>query len=303
MVVTVTVAAALVDLTTGTPLPRPAGLTFVEAAGVHTRLVRWGERGTPIVLVHGFAENAQVWAPLATHLSVDHVVYAYDVVGWGYTGQAGGGTKDDEVTQLVGLIAALHLDRPVLVGHSAGAAAVAGAALRAPDEVGGVMFLDGDGLDTGAGAGRRPDLSRAPWSLYSTAALRLALRSDALLKKVYAAQCGPDCAPLDQAGLDVWRRPYRVAGGEAALFKRLSQPVSGFTADQLSRLAQLPLPKAVVFGQADTVFSATAPGETARLIGATPATIVPGGRHLTMVGEPAAVAVAVRELCARAEAA
>lgn len=300
VVLVLTVAAGAVDLLTATPAPMPAGLTFVETAGVQTRLVQWGRHGTPIVLVHGFAENAQVWEPLAARLSADHVVYAYDVVGWGYTQHTGRTTTNDEVTQLLGLIEALHLQRPILVGHSAGAAAVAGAALRAPDRVGGVMFLDGDGLSTGAGSGRRPDLSRAPWSLYSTAALRLALRSDALIRRVYAAQCGPDCAPLDQAGLDLWRRPYQVAGGETALWKRLRGPGSGLSPDQLSRLAGLAMPKSVVFGEGDTVFSAAAPGQTAALVGAPAPTIVAGGRHLTMVGEPTAVAAAVRDLCARA---
>ena len=39
----------------------------------------------------------------------------------------------------------MHLERPLVVGHSSGAAVAAAVALAAPT-VGGVMFLDGDGL-------------------------------------------------------------------------------------------------------------------------------------------------------------
>lgn len=302
LVVAVTVAAGVVDVTTAGPAPEPSGLTFVDAAGVRTRLLQWGSHGSPVVLVHGFAENAQVWGPLAQLLSTDHVVYGYDVVGWGYTEHTGRYGTDEEVAQLLGVLDALHLDRPVLVGHSAGAAAVAGAALRAPERVGGLMFLDGDGLDTGVGSSPGPDLSHAPWSLYSTAVLRVGLRSDALVRKVYATQCGPDCPRLDTTGVDLWRRPFQVAGGETALWKRLALPVSGYPAEHLAELAALPLPKAVVFGQHDDDFTPASPDQTARLIGAPPATIVAGGRHLTMVGEPATVAGAVEELCTRVQA-
>lgn len=47
---------------------------------------------------------------------------------------------------LAGFNAALHLNRPLLVGDSLGAAVAASVALARPVRVGGVVFADGDGL-------------------------------------------------------------------------------------------------------------------------------------------------------------
>jgi hypothetical protein len=36
--------------------------------------VRWGGRGPVVVLLHGYAENSDSWAPLAADLMKDHTV-------------------------------------------------------------------------------------------------------------------------------------------------------------------------------------------------------------------------------------
>jgi pimeloyl-ACP methyl ester carboxylesterase len=62
------------------------------------------------------------------------------------------------------------------------------------------------------------------------------------------------------------------------------------------------MPKSVVFGSQDPVFSAATPQQTAARIGAPAATLLPGGRHLTMISDPAPVAASIEALAARVPA-
>ena len=41
--------------------------------------VRWGGKGPVVVLLHGYAENSDSWAPLAADLMKDHTVVVPDL--------------------------------------------------------------------------------------------------------------------------------------------------------------------------------------------------------------------------------
>lgn len=282
----------------------PPGLTYVEADGIHTRYQEWGSAGTPIVLVHGAFESVDTWSRLAPLLARDHRVYALDLTGYGYSQRKGPYTVDHQTDQLLGFLDAMHLgaagDRPVLVGHSSGAAVVAQAAMRSPRRIAGLMLLDGDALNTGAGP---PTAFRyILFNPFKTSILRIGLSIDALIRSFYNSQCGPACPTLDHAGVEVWRRPFEVSGAEDALWSMLDAGVPGLPASRLAGLRSVNLPKSVVFGGKDDVFSPQTPTQTADRIGAPPPTIIPNAKHLTMISNPDQVAAAIRALAARAPA-
>jgi pimeloyl-ACP methyl ester carboxylesterase len=284
-------------VTQGTVAP-PAGLEYVQTGDIRTRYVEWGAAGTPVVLVHGFIESADTWAPTARLLAADHRVYAIDVDGFGYTQRVAPYSTAHDTAQLLDFISALHLARPILVGHSSGAGVVAAAALSAPASVGGVMFLDGDGLPLPGG--NHPPTIPAP---FGTTLLRLVLHSDTAIRLVYAVTCGPSCPALDAAGVEQWRRPFQVPGAESALWQVVTAGIPSLSADQLAGLARLgALPKSVVFGADDPEYAPGAAAQTAARIGAPAPTLIPSARHLTLVSSPAAVAGAVEALAARAAA-
>ena len=272
----------------------PAGLSFVATGDTQTRYRQWGTGGPAVVLVHGAAESADTWARVGPLLSTGHRVFALDLVGWGYTRRVGRPDLDHQVRQLLAFLDALGLDRPVLAAHSSGAAVAAEATLRAPGRVGGLLFLDGDALATGAG-------QRSPARLlavdpYRTTVLRLAVRSDTVIRSVYERQCGPRCPPLRAADIDTWRRPFQVPGAEAALWQQLDLGVPGLSIARLRGLAAVAIPKRVVFGAVDDVFSADTPAQTAARIGAPAPTLIPAGRHLTMISDPGRAAAAIAAL-------
>lgn len=275
----------------------PAGLAYVRTGHIQTRYRQWGTSGTPIVLVHGAFETADTWQPTARLLGAGHRVYALDLAGFGYTQHDGHYTVDDQVRQLLDFLTALDIRRPVLVGHSSGAAIAAGATLRAPDRVGALMFLDGDALATGAGA--RSPVRWLAVPPYRISLLRLALRSDSLVRGVYQRQCGPSCARPGPAGVAALRRPFQVTGAESALWAMLDQGVAGLVPARLARLRAVTLPKMVVFGAGDDVFSPGSAAQTAELIGAPAPQLIPGAKHLTMISDPGVVAGAISALAAR----
>lgn len=58
--------------------------TRVASGGIQLHVVTYGDsRKTPIVLVHGYPDNNQVWKPVAELLAKKHFVIAYDVRGAG----------------------------------------------------------------------------------------------------------------------------------------------------------------------------------------------------------------------------
>jgi pimeloyl-ACP methyl ester carboxylesterase len=63
--------------------------------------VRFGGQGPVAVLVHGYAENSDSWAPLAADLMNDHTVVVPDLRGIGRSSRPEGGY--DKKTQAVPL--------------------------------------------------------------------------------------------------------------------------------------------------------------------------------------------------------
>jgi pimeloyl-ACP methyl ester carboxylesterase len=329
--VTATVCCWIYNAATAGRRYPPPGLHYVQTLGYLTRYDEWGTAGTPVVLVHGAFESADTWQPTAQLLARRHRVYALDLVGFGYTQRHGHYTmdtartrklsaedaartrklsaedaartrklsaEDDQVRQLLAFLDAFDLRQPLLVAHSSGAAIAAEAVLRAPGRAGGLMLLDGDALPTGAG--QRSPVRFLVIPPYRVTLLRLGLGSDWLIRTVYQRACGPACPRLTAAGVDAWRRPFEVAGAEQAAWAQLDQGVPGVSPARLAGLARLPLPKAVVFGAEDEVFSKDSAAQTASRIGAPPPVLIPGARHLTMISNPDAVAGAVESLAARA---
>lgn len=105
---------------------------FVD--GVRLRCYRTGAGRRPLVLAHGFTDNARYWERLVDRLAPDWDVILYDARGHGRSDRAGGRFGDTErVGDLLAVVDALTLARPALIGHSMGAATVALAAAQRPD--------------------------------------------------------------------------------------------------------------------------------------------------------------------------
>jgi pimeloyl-ACP methyl ester carboxylesterase len=125
--------------------PPPAGWTdgYVVANGIRLHYWRTGGAKPPMVLAHGSSDDALCWTNLARELTDRYDVIMFDARGHGLSDPptAADGV-DAQVEDLAGLIKALKLDKPVLMGHSMGSASVAWFAAKYPDVPKAVILED-----------------------------------------------------------------------------------------------------------------------------------------------------------------
>lgn len=118
----------------------------MRADGVGLQTYRVGE-GDPIVLAHGFTDDARCLARLAAALASDYEVVLYDARGHGGSAASPSGYGiEDRVADLHGVLEAYELDDPVLFGHSMGGSTVANFAARHPERPRGVVLEDPAGM-------------------------------------------------------------------------------------------------------------------------------------------------------------
>ena len=88
--------------------------------GQRLRVARLGA-GPPLVLLHGYPENLQVWCRLAPRLAGRFEVIAFDWPGMGYSDEWPGGTTPQLMARrLLAILDDLKIDKPVLVGADMG---------------------------------------------------------------------------------------------------------------------------------------------------------------------------------------
>ena len=86
-----------------------------------TLFVRTGGQGPAVVLLHGFGNTGDMWAPLATELAKDHLVIVPDLRGMGLSAKPEGGyDKKTQGKDVAGLLDALKVEKTDVVGHDIG---------------------------------------------------------------------------------------------------------------------------------------------------------------------------------------
>lgn len=250
---------------------------------------QWGQAGASVVLVGGFVEPSWVWQRLGPLLGRNHRVWAIDLPPFGYTQRNSRYTLADWVSLLRGFERELRIVRPVVVGHSLGAAVAVADALRDPQGTAGIVLLDGDALAAAGGAGWLTHLLINP---YYTSLFRFVSGSDWLVRRALRGAYGPHPPQLDHRLLRQWEQPFRVQGTREAFKKLLSYGIQGFHLDEL---AAVRIPRIVVWGANDTVDSVAAGRHTATALHA-PFIVVPAAGHLSMLTNPSAVAAAINRL-------
>jgi pimeloyl-ACP methyl ester carboxylesterase len=112
----------------------------VDGARVHYRA--WGRRGLPgLVLVHGGAAHSGWWDHIAPQLS-SHRVVAIDLTGHGDSDRREVYDMRQWAREVVTVVAAEDLGRPVVVGHSMGGWVAVTTGVDHADVVSAVAYID-----------------------------------------------------------------------------------------------------------------------------------------------------------------
>ena len=119
----------------------------INLGGVAMRYYCAGRRGTPIVLIHGLGNSAEVWAGLMPLLAREYLVYAPDMPGFGKTPLAPEGTNvATHVLYLERFLDALGYPRVTLAGNSLGGWIATRFAIEHPERVEHLYLLNSAGL-------------------------------------------------------------------------------------------------------------------------------------------------------------
>src|SRR5271154_5952808 len=105
--------------------------------------VRSAGAGPVVVLLHGYAETSDSWAPLAAELVKNYTVVVPDLRGIGRSSRpAGGYDKKTQAADIRAVVTALGYDRASVVSHDIGIMVAYAYAARYPDKVERLVVMD-----------------------------------------------------------------------------------------------------------------------------------------------------------------
>ena len=128
--------------------------SFVVVGGNKLHYRQWSDQGQAIVLVHGLASNCRIWDFVAPILSEQYAVVALDQRGHGQSFKPDDGYDFATViSDLAGVLDALRITNPIIVGHSWGGDVALEFAVVNPGIATGLCFVDGGTIEISG----RPD--------------------------------------------------------------------------------------------------------------------------------------------------
>jgi pimeloyl-ACP methyl ester carboxylesterase len=102
------------------PFPAIFATQMVQTNGTSLH-VRVGGKGPAVVLLHGFGDTGDMWAPIAAALVKDHTVIVPDLRGMGLSAHPDTGyTKKNQAVDIAGVMDALKVQKADLVTHDIG---------------------------------------------------------------------------------------------------------------------------------------------------------------------------------------
>jgi pimeloyl-ACP methyl ester carboxylesterase/uncharacterized RmlC-like cupin family protein len=141
-------AVLLATVVTVSHAAQPSLPSSFQAKTIHSPegadiFVRWGGRGPVVVLLHGYAENSDSWAPLAEDLMRDHTVVVPDLRGIGRSSKpAAGYDKKTQAKDIRAVVTALGYDKTFVVAHDIGNMVAYAYAAIYPDKVERLVVMD-----------------------------------------------------------------------------------------------------------------------------------------------------------------
>jgi pimeloyl-ACP methyl ester carboxylesterase len=202
------------------PFP-PAFKTETIAANGTKLYVRVGGTGPAVVLLHGYGETGDMWAPLAAKLAHDHTVIVPDLRGMGLSERpAGGYDKKTQGQDIAGILDALKIGKVDLVTHDIGNMVGYAFAAQHPDRVNKFVLIDAPL----PGVGPWADIVRnhALWhfSFYGPDAERLVQGRERIYLDRFWNEFSADPKNFDEASREHYAALYARPGAMHAGFEQ-----------------------------------------------------------------------------------
>ena len=222
----VAAAASIVCLLSASALaaiqPFPANFGTLNVVTNDTQIyVRAGGEGPAVLLLHGYGESGDMWAPLAARLARNHKVIVPDLRGLGLSSRpAGGYDKKTQAEDMAGVLDALKIDKVDLVTHDIGNMVGYAFAAQHPDRVKKFVIIDAPL----PGIGPWDDIvrSHALWhfSFYGPDAERLVKGRERIYLDRFWNEFSADPKKFDEASRKHYAQLYAAAGAMHAGFEQ-----------------------------------------------------------------------------------
>src|SRR5512134_3942928 len=123
---------------------KPRSRRVPGSDGLSLHVLEWSDEGTPLLLVHGFGNEAHIWDDFAPLVAPHYRTVALDLRGPGDSDHDPERRYDYEhhVADLAAVSAALGIERLVLVGHSFGGRTSILFAAKHPERMAGLVIVD-----------------------------------------------------------------------------------------------------------------------------------------------------------------
>jgi pimeloyl-ACP methyl ester carboxylesterase len=142
------IAIALATFSASLAIAQPELPATFKSQMVHSPagadiFVRSGGTGPVVVLIHGYAETSDSWAPLAAELVKTYTVVVPDLRGIGRSSRpAGGYDKKTQAADIRAVVTTLGFDRTFVVSHDIGIMVAYAYAALYPDKVDRLVVMD-----------------------------------------------------------------------------------------------------------------------------------------------------------------
>lgn len=127
------------------PSPHKAQFVTVQA-GVNLEVLDWGGHGPPLVFLSGLGGTGHSFDGFAERFTGKHHVYAITRRGFGLSSSPPDTDPNYDADRLgddvLAVIDALKLDRPVVAGHSIAGEELSSIGTRHPEKLSGLIYLD-----------------------------------------------------------------------------------------------------------------------------------------------------------------
>src|SRR5258706_90781 len=224
---------------------------FVTVDGTLLHFVIRGA-GSPVVLIHGNPGSGQDWTRVFAPLAAHHEVIAFDRPGHGRSQRpkAGDATVEVQARLLHDALKQLHIERPIVVGHSWGGALALIYAINYPKEVAGVVLLAPAVYESHDGGSILTSLPAVPLLGDAVNSVFTPLFGASVVRRKLKKAFSPDPVPPRylRSVLSEWTNPKKVKAysvDEASLNDSLKK----FS----PRYAEISVPVSILTGDSDLI--------------------------------------------------
>ncbi len=289
-------AAALPALAQPGPYPSTFKSAQIPTQGA-TLHVRIGGRGPAVVLLHGFGDTGDMWAPMAAALAKDHRVVVPDLRGMGLSSRPEGGyDKKTQAADIRAVLDKLGIGKAHVIGHDIGTMVAYAYAASYPDKTATLVVMDAPvpGIPPWEQIVRLPLLWHFDFG--GKDALRLVQGRERIYLDRFWNDFAGDPRKIDEGTRAHYARLYARPGAMRAAFAQF-QSIRKDAQDNAELMqTRLTMPVLAIggeksFGANEAVVMRSAASDVTELV-------VPGAGHWLMEEAPAATVKAVQEFLA-----